>query len=552
MSHVMTAAVLCALAGLSMACDGRTYFVSAHGADGNIGTADAPFRTIARACALAAPGDTVVIRDGDYRETIRPARSGEAGRPITFEGHEGAEVRITEVDTGGDITDRSWLTFRRLSFVDCERHWIWGTNAHHITVEECSFDNSTEDTNRWEGVGCADGSYLTIRRCRFGQWGSAARANGTKPGEVHGAGDMIRGWPCDYTLIEENDFRGARSGHSVIAAHGHYIVIRNNVIQNLWQKGLDIGERMFRGKHVPGSHYLFENNRVSNTRLNYPEAANGGVGLQVYSYDSIYRYNTFASNEVLGVEAGPWGDPDKGHDITPGLDNNRFYNNTFWGHGRGGMVLLSPPVRDKDTSRNAIVNSIFAGNGASPKKPEEMGVQLRMRLRNTADGYGDNWVLGNCFSGPDGNSHAVAIGDVCHDPAWCDASDPEHFGGNIWADPRLADPAREDFSLASDSPCAGAGRDLTQTIGPGDASRDLRLRDAAYLCDGYGLVSADWIRIGETEPVQIQAIDYRLNVVTLVSPRTWRHGDPVNLYRDSSGNVVLRGAYPDIGAAPPR
>jgi len=35
----------------------------------------------------------------------------------------------------------------------------------------------------------------------------------------------------------------------------------------------------------------------------------------------------------------------------------------------------------------------------------------------------------------------------------------------------------------------------------------------------------------------------------LAEPRTWRANDPVDLYRDSCGYIVLAGPLPDAGAS---
>src|SRR5262249_54094858 len=67
---------------------GKTYYVdNTHGNDGNAGTTtSAAFATIARAVRFVAPGDTVLIRQGFYREGIdlTNAPSGTADQPITF------------------------------------------------------------------------------------------------------------------------------------------------------------------------------------------------------------------------------------------------------------------------------------------------------------------------------------------------------------------------------------------------------------------------------------------------------------------------------------
>lgn len=58
--------------------------VDPQGSEAATGSLEAPLRTIQRAAQQAQPGDRVVIRSGSYRETVRPARSGTADRPITF------------------------------------------------------------------------------------------------------------------------------------------------------------------------------------------------------------------------------------------------------------------------------------------------------------------------------------------------------------------------------------------------------------------------------------------------------------------------------------
>jgi hypothetical protein len=80
-----------------------TYYVSPSGSDDNDGkTLQTPFKTIQRAADVMNPGDTCCIRQGVYRETIRPAKSGQQGAPITFQPYQNENVTIsgTEPITG--------------------------------------------------------------------------------------------------------------------------------------------------------------------------------------------------------------------------------------------------------------------------------------------------------------------------------------------------------------------------------------------------------------------------------------------------------------------
>jgi len=72
------------------------YYVSPEGNDANSGASEAaPFRTIQRCAEAAQPGDTCLIASGTYRETVTPANSGTADKPIVFRAAPGATVIVS-------------------------------------------------------------------------------------------------------------------------------------------------------------------------------------------------------------------------------------------------------------------------------------------------------------------------------------------------------------------------------------------------------------------------------------------------------------------------
>jgi parallel beta-helix repeat protein len=86
---------------------GRTWVVAQQhpaAGDDNPGTGELPFRTIGRAAALAEPGDTVLVREGIYREWVAPARGGEEGRPITYT----AAPNETVIVRGSEVYSHQW------------------------------------------------------------------------------------------------------------------------------------------------------------------------------------------------------------------------------------------------------------------------------------------------------------------------------------------------------------------------------------------------------------------------------------------------------------
>ena len=69
--------------------------VSKLGSDVNEGTAESPLATITTAAVLAAPGDTVIVHEGIYREWVQPPRGGLSNnRRITFTAAPGEDVVI--------------------------------------------------------------------------------------------------------------------------------------------------------------------------------------------------------------------------------------------------------------------------------------------------------------------------------------------------------------------------------------------------------------------------------------------------------------------------
>ena len=89
----MGVAVVCAMRAAA-----ADYVVAQNGNDGNDGSAAKPFRTIQRAADLAVAGDTVTIREGIYREWVKPANAGRVDAPIVYQAAKGERVVITGAD----------------------------------------------------------------------------------------------------------------------------------------------------------------------------------------------------------------------------------------------------------------------------------------------------------------------------------------------------------------------------------------------------------------------------------------------------------------------
>jgi len=74
----------------------NTYYVSKQGDDTYVGSLERPFLTIQAAANLAQPGDSIIVREGTYRETINPVRGGQDDlHRITYQAYDGERVVIS-------------------------------------------------------------------------------------------------------------------------------------------------------------------------------------------------------------------------------------------------------------------------------------------------------------------------------------------------------------------------------------------------------------------------------------------------------------------------
>ncbi len=91
------AACLAVLIGLCAGShsNGVEYHVAPSGDDAAAGTAAAPWRTLTHAAERAEAGDTVLVAAGVYAGPVRPARSGEEGRPIRFVASKDGRVEVS-------------------------------------------------------------------------------------------------------------------------------------------------------------------------------------------------------------------------------------------------------------------------------------------------------------------------------------------------------------------------------------------------------------------------------------------------------------------------
>ncbi len=138
--HLLLLALVCvtaiAWAGRADAA-GSTFYVDrtvTGCSDTGAGTAATPFCTLAKGVASLNAGDSLMIGDGTYAETIKPAVSGTPDSPVTLTRWPGHSPTITGATYGVQIASRAYVVVSDLTFAGTILDGIYVSNSNHITV----------------------------------------------------------------------------------------------------------------------------------------------------------------------------------------------------------------------------------------------------------------------------------------------------------------------------------------------------------------------------------------------------------------------------------
>jgi hypothetical protein len=190
------------------------YYVATNGSDTADGSRDRPFASVQKAADLAKAGDTVIVRDGLYRQIGAEDRavavrcSGTAEHPIVFR----AEHPWRAVVDGMDDT--------------VKYGWWFGEDAHYVTIEGFEireFSSTGVDSN-------AGAHHITVRNCHIHHIGNIETTT------QYGLDGIFDGHEASYHTYDGNVIHDiGRTGPPTVNLnldHGIYTCGKHNVIIN--------------------------------------------------------------------------------------------------------------------------------------------------------------------------------------------------------------------------------------------------------------------------------------------------------------------------------
>lgn len=137
------------------------YAVSPKGSDSAPGTTEAPFRTIGKGLSLLAPGDTLAVAPGVYRESCTLSVRASEDSPIVIRGVGTPHIEASGRD-GILLTDSAWVTIEGLKITGAERAGVLIAGSENVTVRGCILG----DNGVW-GVQSAMSRHITVEKCEI-------------------------------------------------------------------------------------------------------------------------------------------------------------------------------------------------------------------------------------------------------------------------------------------------------------------------------------------------------------------------------------------------
>lgn len=557
-----------------------TYYVATNGNNSNPGTSSQPFASLQYACAYEhlGPGDVIRVKSGTYTNTytiINPkqgSKQGTSGNPITITADDPSNPPVfTNPDDYFhamiQINHRSWWTIENLHFLGfrnagvrieivADDPWAYGAvqSMEGITVRNCRFDQNGKGMDVvYQGAGlphmlvCHGEEPYTVSYVYFLnnhiEWAL------TGEGETSYAYNecLTAHHNCHHVLFQGNTVVSSSFlTFDVIAKNNngpgkpHHVIFTDNVVHNVRP---DVGGNNNAFKSDGGDYILFQNNYVYN--------AEGFVlGVEPWSdtYTSEYYYHiarnnvhdaTGKGNGIWGLQLGAnrWGGSPAS---STRIDKLYAVHNTTIIDGSERLIIWCP-------SKNVrLKNNVLWRKKKSNIDPGHSYMALENTSAESTYMQGEGYQIG-------GNLWYTSEGD----PKWQWPTGTWYNDFNSWKTSReptavYGAPVFKSgsYELASTSPGYEAGTWLTTaTETKSTASTTLKVADAGYFCDGWGLIDPDVITING-ENATVVSVNYDTNTLTISPGLTWTAGDGVG-YALNHGSVPTPGYNPTMAGATP-
>ncbi|NTV31001.1 hypothetical protein HGA91_03430 [candidate division WWE3 bacterium] len=307
---------------------GATYYMSPSGIDTNPGTSAQPVKTLKKALSLVQAGDTVIIRNGTYKEIVdlTLTTKGTANAPITVKGEtpgqalfDASGLTIGFAEAFVSLTNAEYYNFENFSVINSKGKGLRFRSPHNVNIRKLDLSN-----NYANGLLIFDPVNSVIEDCII-SWN--VKEYTYNPGRFtepdgHG-GTRVGGWPSGFmaynstnTILRnnkvfDNDGEGIICERSCtiqnnevynnrtvqIYTNTQSSLVEKNLMYAITRGGAGFGMADEKGNGIGGNN-IIRNNVIIGT----------DKGISVFQYMSvfntngdIYEHNTIINTGTQGL-----------------------------------------------------------------------------------------------------------------------------------------------------------------------------------------------------------------------------------------------------------
>jgi hypothetical protein len=303
---------------------GDCRYVSTVGSDSNDGSARHPWATIQHAVNRVNPGETVIVGDGTYAETVKIWRGGTSAAPVIIQAQHQGAAKISPASTVGN---RNYtLYFSHVNYVSLVGFELTGTTTTDAGIKFDSGTNNKVIGNNIHDIGVSNAV------CTSGAAVLDAAANNTVDGnQIFNIGPpRSAGFRCNQQ-------------HGIyITDGGDNAIVQNNLIFEVWQGY---------GIHINAATNISGLIISHNTVFNVGDTLHNSGGTFILDCHAACDNNTFNNNIFANTQGGFcfWEIQESGatlgrHNV---YQNNLLFNcgSNIWVNGKAnftGTVTADP------------------------------------------------------------------------------------------------------------------------------------------------------------------------------------------------------------------
>lgn len=468
-----------------------SYYVATTGSDSNPGTKTEPWRTIQHAANTARAGSTVIVRGGVYEELVSINVSGNASDGfITFKSYPG-ETAVLDAQ----------------HFTPADRQGVFTIHNHsYIRIESFEIRNFHTAEHRLTPMGInviGSGSHIELLRNNVHHIQQTFEGRDAPGRGGNGFGIAVYGTeaktPITDLIIDGNQVHHLKTGSSeslVVNGNVTNFRITHNVVHDNNNIGIDVigfehtapdpavdqardgivsdnlvynitsrGNPAYRndessdGIYVDGgTRILIEHNVLHNVDFGIELASEHKDRATSYI---IARNNLIYRTHTAGVSIGGYA-PDRGKTEHCTFINNTLYQNDTSSTGSGEFQM------QWNMSDNIFANNIvYAG-------PHCLISLIKSQVDKNSPPAMIDYNLYYCDAGAEASTWKNVSGSISGFDKY--VSSTRNDTHSRFLNPRLVNPAADDFHLQADSPAIGGGLIDDLPVGATDLSGTSRVK----------------------------------------------------------------------------